>query len=71
MEPKIARPHVGECGGPFHTCGSDDHCGWSLWNDCEPSNRSSTLLRTAVFGGSASSSVFSQGRVPLLPKLAT
>jgi len=39
---KIGRPYVGECGGPFHTCGSDDHCGRSPWNDCEPNNWSST-----------------------------
>jgi len=56
LEVKIGRPCVGECGGPFHTCGSDDHCGRSPWNDCEPSNWSGTIgyvLPEADFGGLA------------------
>jgi len=52
LEVAIGRPY----GGPFHTFGSDDYCGRSLWNDCEQSNWSRTssyVLPGADSGGLA------------------
>jgi len=59
MEVKYGRPYVRECGDPFYTCGSDDHCGRSPWNDCEPTSWISTskyVLSRSVSGGLAAKS---------------